>query len=196
MIWSAYMPKYEDENFYRTQQLGLDKTVARCAVVVQEKHPRTGEDHVVVSTVIRPYWSKQGAGEKSLVGGKVNDTDIKNAEIPPNVRDLNMGQSIEIERRTAQREVEQEIGVQVPLEQLIYVGLYYNGPWASALFYVLLDQRPPVTIGQADSPMDEIDGFVWLGTEKVGDDGTIFADHRVLIAEAVKEARGAQGGKK
>jgi len=69
------------EKTFRTQALGLDHTTARCAIIVQEKHPRTSIPHTAVGLVNRPYWSKQGANEWSLAGGKVNDADVEGAEI-------------------------------------------------------------------------------------------------------------------
>lgn len=184
------------EKTIRTEALGLDKTVARCAVIVREKHPRTGESHTVVGLVNRPYWSKQGANEWSLVGGKINDSDIEDAGIDGAQRSVDLGESEAVARRAAQREVMEEIGVDVTLDELMYVGLFYNGAWASALFYVLLDERPAIILSQKDSPMDEIDGFVWMGTNRVAVGGKLFVDHETMVIDAVNEALGANVGSK
>lgn len=180
------------EKTIRTQALGLDRTTARCAVIVHEKHPRSGVPHIAVGLVNRPYWSKQGANEWSLVGGKVNDQDIEGVEISDTQRSVTMGESQEITRRTAQRELKEELNVEVELEDLIYVGLFNNGEWVSALFYILLEERPSITIAHQEDPMDEIDGFVWMGMNRAAVGDGFFADHKLMIDEAVSDALGAR----
>lgn len=162
--------------------------MARVAVVVQENHPRTEAPHTVVGLVNRPYWSNEGANEWSLIGGKVNDDDVERARIPLSEKSLTE-QGIEaVTRQTAQREVLEEIGVEVSLEQLMFVGLFQNGEWVSALFYVLLDERPTITIGESKDPLDQVDGFVWMGANRSAVGGKIFADHQVMVAEAISDA--------
>lgn len=179
------------ERILKTEQLGLTKTVARCAVVVREKHPRTGNTHIAVGLVNRPYWSKLGANEWSLPGGKVNDDDIDGVELENGQRSVTLGQSEEITRNTAKREIAEELDIHVSLDQLIYVGLFQNGEWATALFYILVDERPSITIGQKEDPMDEIDGFVWMGANRAAIGSAVFADHKLLLDEAVAQALGA-----
>lgn len=184
------------EKLFRTQLLELDKTVARVAIVVQEINPRTERPHIAVTLVNRPYWSKQGASEWSLVGGKVNDDDIAAAGISDRQRTLNIGESEAITRRTAQRETREEVNVDIPLEALIYAGLFPNGEWMSSLFFALYQERPSITVGKSSDPMDQLDGFVWMGADRVAVGGTIFTDHKKMIDDAVVSALKASSGKK
>jgi 8-oxo-dGTP pyrophosphatase MutT (NUDIX family) len=183
------------ERIIKTKRLGLDKTVARCAVVVQEKNPRTQESHVAVGMVNRPYWSKQGANEWSLPGGKVNDDDINHVELQDQDRAVSLGQLEEVTRNTAKREIAEELNIEANLDQLNFVGFFQNGEWVTALFYLLLDQRPSISLGQKEDPMDEIDGFIWLGADRAAVGTAIFADHKVQVDQAVAKAMNSVSAK-
>jgi len=106
-----------------------------------------------------------------------------------------LGESEKITRQTAQRELKEELNVDVSLEELQYVGLFYNGQWVTALFYVLLDSRPSITIAHQEDPMDEIDGFIWMGMNRTAVGDGFFADHKLMIDEAVSKALAAKSGK-
>jgi 8-oxo-dGTP pyrophosphatase MutT (NUDIX family) len=148
---------------------GFENTVARVAVVVNEKHRRRDVDRQAVTQVYRPWWSKFEPNTWSMMGGKVNDEDL------PSDREYTDTDFEYVARRTAVREAYAELGIFLAIEDLIYVGLFNNGEWATALFYVLTEERPEVTVNT-----DEIDGYRWEDIEKAATNKDTFADHKQM----------------
>src|SRR5690606_13459053 len=117
-----------------------------------------GDDvELTVGMMKRPY--RGDAGGWSLVGGKVQDTDIeKVVGASDTVRSLNDDQFEEITRGAAIREARNQIGFLSSLDELIYAGVLNDGQWLNALFYVLRPERPTVALKQHQP---DVDGFLW-----------------------------------
>ncbi|MBW7956169.1 NUDIX domain-containing protein [Patescibacteria group bacterium] len=174
----------------RAKLFGLDKTVARLAVLVSEKHPRTNESHLVTGLVQRPYWSKQGASEWSMMGGRPNDKDFNVLAKPDLTRQLTPAEVEAVTRQTAVRKAHEEVGLLVRANELNYMGMFQNGPWATALFYMLRGQRPNITLAARDLPLEELDGFQWTELNAALKGIQIFADHGIMLQEVMDEVLG------
>lgn len=160
--------------------LGLDKTLARLAVLVPEKHPRTEEYRVAVGMVKRPFWSNIEGW--SLIGGKVDDRDIQRANIFPRVHGpMSVEEIKRITRFTALRETWEETGILTRLDELNFMGIFQNGQWVTALFYIVRGTRPSVVIRNPEGQPAEIDGFQWDDMEGAAKAPSTFADHGLLL---------------
>lgn len=165
----------------KTKQVGLDNAVARVVLVSRDKHPRTEEFQDSASQVFRPWWSKFEPETWSMAGGKVEDVDL------PVDREYSPTDFEHVTSQTALRELRAELGVQIVLEDLRYVGVFDNGQWVTALYYCLVDERPSITVNST-----EIDGYRWRNIQEAATEEDTFADHgpmyQAIIAHMANQA--------
>lgn len=138
----------------RSKLFQLNKTVSRLAIIVPEgPHDAV---QLTVGMMKRPYRDAEGGW--SLLGGRVQDIDIEQAGISEIIRSLSDSQFEEITRRTAIREARNQIGLLAMLDELNYAGVFKDGQWLNALFYVLRPERPTVALKHRQP---DVDGFLW-----------------------------------
>lgn len=166
----------------RTKLFGLDRTVARLAVVVPASHPRLSERWLEVSMVKRPRWASFEAGKWMLVGGKVDDIDITKTVARPDLRRrLTEDEFVAVTRATALREAREEIGLLTRLDQLEELGVFDNGQVVTALFLLLLAERPSIHLAPRKAARGEVDGFEWQELGAAAEASQTFLDHGQLL---------------
>ena len=127
----------------------------------------------VVCTV-RPGWSKIGAYELALPGGKIDPADYTGIE------DREMATDIEAGARAAVREVWEELGIELAPIILQYILETTNDAgWTTLLYAAYLLEKPVLQV------LPESAGSVWLDASAVSK-GTIplFAEHAYLVSQA------------
>jgi len=169
----------------RTKQLGLEMMVARCALLITEKHPRTDELQRVVAMVLRPSWSNIEPNTWSLPGGRIEDVDSSGMRLDDDTS-VNDKQLQAITSHTVVRKMEDELGIKLRHEQLTFVDVFPNGPWATALFFALRERRPGITMRQKGSRLNELDGQRWANVDALAAVGAIFADHGKLMEKVLQ----------
>ncbi len=144
------MTETVDDQRRRIKEVRLGRTIARVAVVFSEEHPVVRRRSLTLTPqVLRPWSSHVDPSTWSLPGGSVNDTDLPTDHNYTNKADFHS-----VTARTAVRELQAQLGIQVAPEKLWYVDLFRNHLWTTALFYCLVEERPVVMVDTK-----KIDGF-------------------------------------
>lgn len=139
----------------RTKLFKLDTTISRVAIVV----PETVGDEIQLTVGMMKQPFRKDAGGWSMPGGNVQDADINKVLLPTaDVGMLSDAQYEAIARSAAAREAKNQIGFLVTPDELNYVDTVKDGPWLTALFYVLRPSRPTVALRNLQA---RVDGFLW-----------------------------------
>ena len=156
----------------------LKNKVSRGVVVVDSPHPKKDESIKEVLFTIRPWWSKIGANEATLPGGKIDEDDLPENFDPEDLTQLEVAY-----KQALIRELEEELGEGIKTLVLgvtfYFLGLFENNGWETAAFVLELPEKPEVKV-KPDSA-----GTVWFSEESLrAEEGDLFQDHSTIVEAA------------
>ena len=156
----------------------LKKVVSRGVIFAKSPHPK---EELTINELlfnIRPWWSKVGANEIALPGGKINPEDL-----PENFNLEDLEDLERIYKTALIRELGEELGEEIETLALAaafyFIGLFENNAWQSAVFAVELSEKPKVDV-KAESA-----GTLWIPEEQLREKKVkLFADHQIIVDAA------------
>ena len=157
----------------------LKKVVSRGVIVAKSSDSKEELSANEFLFNIRPWWSKLGAGEIALPGGKISPEDL------PEDFDLEDLKDLELIYKTALiRELGEELGEEIESLALAtvfyFIGLFENNGWQSAVFALELSEKPRVDV-KADSA-----GTLWIPENRLREkEVKLFADHQGIVDAAL-----------
>lgn len=163
----------------------LDKTVVRAAIFA----PATRDGKVVLDAdgnimrelllTVRPSWSKVGAGQFALAGGRLEIADFDPNFSKENVEGFGDRAWMEAGTIAVMRKVEKELNFLIDEILINFVGAFVNeAGWQTLLYKVELSEKPTVVV------KNDSGGTVWsqVKDEQIAlPKEMIFADHGEMI---------------
>lgn len=157
----------------------LEKIVVRAVIRAQDFNSKGEPANKEVILTLRPGWSKIGAYEPTLPGGKLEKTDF-NDQLPENYPDEEA--IIAACLNAIIRELYEELGITIAPALLQFVTQTTNDAgWITYLFAADLNEKPTLQV-KPDSA-----GTLWFSQLALEQKRyELFADHGFLLFEALK----------
>ncbi len=157
------------------QEKKLVSRVALFAPDTKAIQPHLPPVQEVICT-IRPSWSKVGAYEMALPGGKIDSVDYDNLKQTEMLTDVEAGAN------AAARELWEELGIELAPTVLRYILESTNDSgWTTLLYAAFLQEKPALQV------LPESAGTVWLDATAVAEGNIpLFAEHAYLVIQALE----------